>query len=91
MSELVNRYYNQNYINYNSIVLGSKDPIMLIEALILSLLKLIVIKDRTNVITVEMINSQIKMQYILEKYAMRNNIAKFNKRWEKLKNLIEHL
>ena len=83
-STIINRSYNLDYINYTTVVLGSQNPILVIESLILALLKLIVTKDRTNVITTEMIHSQIKTQFILEKNLMRKVHGKFRKRWERL-------
>ncbi len=60
-SQIITNHYNTDYINYKSVVLGSQNPIMLIESLILALLRLV--KDRTNTITLEMILSQIKTQH----------------------------
>ena len=84
-SNMITRAYNLNYISYTSIVVGSERPILIIETLITSLLKLILTKDRTNVITKEMIDNQIRLQYILELHSMRDKRTMFDKRWEKLK------
>ncbi len=61
---------------------------MLLESLILILLRLIITKDHTNSITLEMILGQIKTQYILEKTAMIKKQSKFQKRWEKLSDIL---
>ena len=84
-SNTITRAYNLNYISYTSIVVGSEQPILIIETLITSLLKLILTKDRTHLITKEMIDNQIRLQYILEQHSMRDKRAKFDKRWEKIK------
>ena len=78
---------NLNF-NYNTIILGSKEPIFVIEALNVPLLRLIVTKDRTNTITREMVHSQIKTQYIMERNMKRYNQHKFEKRWERLRDYL---
>ena len=92
-STIINRAYNLEYINYNTIMLGAQNPILILESLIVVLLKLIVTKDRNNVITREIIHSQLKLHYILERNMMRKNIDKHKKRWEKLSEhlLLEHV
>ena len=74
-------------------MLGAQNPILILESLIVVLLKLIVTKDRNNVITREIIHSQLKLHYILERNMMRKNIDKHKKRWEKLSEhlLLEHV
>jgi len=84
VNDIILRAYNINYINYNSIILGSSKPILVAEKLILVCLKLILSKDRSNEITIESITSGIKIQYILEKNRMRNNLSDFKKQWEKI-------
>jgi hypothetical protein len=80
--------YGVDYFNYETIILGSINHIPLVESLILLGLKLILVKNRTSIISNEEIIGRIKMQFIIEKIAMRKRERAFNKRWSKLETIL---
>ncbi len=82
------QYYNTNYATYNTIVLGNPNPIFILEALILEVLKLIMKQNRDDQIYGETVKNQIRLYYKLEKIAMRNREHKFRDRWKELENFI---
>ena len=88
LNNIIIRSHNLNYLTYNAVVLGATNPIPLIERLILCALKLILTKDRTNVITNEALISKIKLQYILERNYMRKKRSTFEKQWAGLNAII---
>ena len=88
LKQLVTPAYGVDYFNYETVILGAANYIPLVESLILLGLKLILVKDRTAIISNEEIISRIKMQFIIEKVAMRNSVRAFNKRWSKLETIL---
>jgi hypothetical protein len=69
-------------------VLGSQNPIYVLEAVILEVLKLIVRKERLDRLTETIIKNHLRIYYKIEKISMRRNINKFEKRWQNLMNAI---
>jgi len=90
LNSIINRAYNYNYdyINYNCVLVGSANPIMLLERFILIGLKLVLKIDRADDISIETIISKIKLQFILEKHKMRSNPQVFHKTWEEITKII---
>ncbi len=74
-----------NYLSYETVVLGSDNPMPLVENLILIALKLIMSKDRSEIIEIEQFRNKIKSFFMLEKSAYKND-NKFQKRWCKLES-----
>jgi hypothetical protein len=83
LDSLISSTYNVNYLCYETVVLGSDNPIPLVENLILIALKLIMSKDRSKIIEIEQFRNKIKSFFMLEKSAYKND-NKFQKRWCKL-------
>ena len=75
-------------MTYNTIVLGSEKPIFVLETLILVALKLILTKDRSTAITREVLESKIKLQFILEQKAMKDKTMIFQNRWAGLREIL---
>ncbi len=69
-------------------MLGSQNPIYVLEAVILEVLKLIVRKERLDRLTETIIKNHLRIYYKIEKISMRRNINKFEKRWQNLMNAI---
>jgi len=88
LNEICRRAYNKNYINYNTVVLGSTQPILVIETLIVKVLRLVMAIDRSAVITNDVIKNSIKQQFIIEKFVMKNQHQKFHDRWHRLEGLL---
>jgi len=80
--------YNRNYINYNSVVLGSDRPIDVMEQIIVLVLKIILKKNREDRIENDTIKNVIKNQYIVERMAMQKQQHKFNRRWASLGRIL---
>jgi hypothetical protein len=78
------QYYNINYATYNNIVLGPPNPILVLEALVLEVLKIIIKKDRVDQISDDTVKNHIKIYYKIEKIAMKGKKEKFESRWHKL-------
>jgi len=87
IDNIVNRAFDVNYINYNTIITGSENPIFVVEKIIIVGLKLIMTIERTNVIASEMIYAMIKKQFILEQKLVRTKFA-LRIQWEKINNAI---
>jgi hypothetical protein len=86
---LVARAYGVNYISYNTIILGQEVAIPVIENVIITTLKLIMVKDRSTEIAVEQLKNKIKVQFFIEKRSLKQR--DFQKRWGLLEpNLFEH-
>jgi len=86
LNRLIVRSYNRDYISYESIIFGHSNPIPVVEALIVLMLKIILTKDRTSEITMEHILNKIKVQFFIEQQAMKNKQRIFNFRWERLEH-----
>jgi hypothetical protein len=71
IGRLVEQAFHINYITYNNIVIGGKPTIDIIENLIIIGLKQILVKDRSLQIPREQIINKIKVEYFIEKEAMR--------------------
>jgi hypothetical protein len=80
--------FNINYVTYDTIVLGPPKPILVLEALVLEVLKLIMKKDREDRINEATIKNHIILYYKIEKMAMRGRETKFRDRWHKLDNFL---
>jgi hypothetical protein len=78
------QYYNINYATYNTVVLGHSNPILVMEALVLEVLKIIMKQDRDDRISEDAIKNQMKLYYKLEKMAMKGKEIKFLARWQRL-------
>ena len=85
---ITSRAFNLNYMTYNTIILGSEKPIFVLETLILVALKLILTKDRSTAITREVLESKIKLQFILEQKAMKDKTMIFQNRWAGLREIL---
>jgi len=48
------------------------------------MLKMILVKDRSVMITINEVKSKLKLNFILEQKMMAKNFQKFNDRWSKL-------
>jgi exonuclease III len=88
LQNLISRSFGINYLSYENIVLGSEETIPILECIIVLILKLIVVKDRTDIITNERIMNKIESQFTIEKQAMKNKVNKFIKRWAKLEPIL---
>jgi hypothetical protein len=88
---LTRRCYNINYVNYESIILGSPNPILLLEAIVVEILKIILKKDRNERITEDVIKNLIRMYYKIERIAMRKDIIKFEARWQNFEQALNPL
>jgi len=88
LKRLCGQAYNDEYVNYDSIVLGSANFIPLVETLIMLTLKCITAKDRSNSIDNDHLTNKFKSQYIIEKAAMKNKKIAFEKRWGPLEQFL---
>ncbi len=84
LRQLTNQVFNLDYITYESVIVGSENSIPLIEVLIVLALKVICVKNRSEIASREQYVSKIRSQYIVEKIAMKNNVDKFNKKWQNI-------
>jgi len=64
--------------------MGAENAIPAAETIILIVLKAILVKDRSTVITTAEIKNCIKAQFIIERRAMYNRKRKFLAKWAKL-------
>lgn len=76
--------YNIAYVSYETVVLGSPNPINLVETIILNMLKLILVKDRSSIIEREAITNQVRKQFILESSVKNKRNEILRSRWEKI-------
>ena len=88
INSIVQRAFNVNYINYDTVEVGSEYPIPIVESFIVIVLKLILTKDRSRTITIEEVRNRLKTQFIIEQIAMRRKVNVFKKRWSKLEPLL---
>ena len=88
VNSVVRLAYNINYINYNTVVVGSENPIPVVESIIVTALKLILVIDRSLLVSRNEVRNRIKHQFILEQNAMRNKEQAFIKRWSRLERYL---
>ncbi len=88
VDRLLFQAYHRNYISYNSVVLGSENPIPLGESIITMVLKMILVKDRSAIITTNEVKEKIKAQFIIEKIAMSKKKEKFIQRWSNMEQIL---
>jgi exonuclease III len=84
LKTIVNTAFNQEYINYKTVILGSEEPILVLERLIVLGLKLILVKERTNPILTRVLNNQFNAQFILEKGSNRKHFDRNRQHWDKI-------
>jgi len=89
IKNLVTQSYGLDYISYKSILLGHEAIIPIVESLIITTLKLIMVKDRSSEVAIELLKNKIKTQLFIEKRSLKQQ--DFHKRWGLLEPiLIEH-
>jgi phage FluMu protein Com len=80
--------YNINYVTYDTIVLGPPKPVLVLEALVLELLKLIMRRDREDRINEVTVKNHILLYYKIEKIAMGGREREFRDRWHNLNSFV---
>lgn len=93
VNSICRRAYNVEYVTYNTVVLGSENPIYVLETLIVMILKIILKKDRTASIDSNVIDNLIVHQYRIENKMKSKRQENFIKRWRNLRensNLFGH-
>ena len=88
LNSILEQTYNTTYITYDSVVLGSISTIQVAESMILTALKLILVKDRSTEIAIETVKNRIKAQFIIEQNGMKNKRVKFQKKWSRLEPIL---
>jgi len=90
LDSVIYQAFNVRYINYEAIIVGSENVIPVVEPLIVTTLKLIFSKDRSNIITVEELKSKLRIHFIIERnmFSNKNKLNKFWARWAKLKPVL---
>jgi len=88
LEQIITRSYGISYITYETIILGSQNPIPILENIILIALKLIMSIDRSQSIESDQLVNKIKKLYTIEKYAFKNKRDKFTKRWRLLEGTL---
>jgi exonuclease III len=79
IKNLVTQAYGIEYISYKTIVIGNEATIPLVENLIITTLKLIMVKDRSIEVSIEQLKNRIKAQFFIEKCSLEQR--KFQNRW----------
>lgn len=88
LRQLINQAYSDEYINYETIIVGSHSVIPLLETLILLTLKAIIVKDRSNLVSIESLQQKFKTQFFIERLAMKNKKESFKRRWSRLEPIL---
>jgi len=89
IENVIYQAYNINgYVTYETIIRGSDNPITILENVVLLALKMIMSKERQNIIENNQIKSKIVNLFIIEKHAFKVRSEKLRKRWQKLENIL---
>jgi hypothetical protein len=84
-------FLGNNYITYESVVLGNPNPNLAMETIINWVTRLIMVKNREELISNELISSKIKTLFFFEKQMLGIGSKKMRKRWGPLLSKFQNL
>jgi len=88
LREITREAYNVDCVRYETIILGQDQGIPLVESLILIILKLIMVKNRSGIVTIEQVKSRIKTMFFIEKQCKFYRTQKFRNRWGSIEPIL---
>ncbi len=80
LNSITRNWLSREYVNYETIILGNKDPNMAMETIITWILKLLLAKNRDH-ISQSQIDAKLKSLFFNEKSAFRLKTNKLRARW----------
>jgi len=88
VKQICRRAFNIEYVTYDTVILGSKNPIPVLENIILIGLKLVMSKDRSQSIDNQVFINRVNNLRLIEKNSFKNKQALFKNRWAKLDQIL---